>query len=594
MGDARPSGESATFKTPFTRYVSGTSTLLDTATRSQNVLGREKTLAQRLENPYQDKTRDQILEEARDLAGRCMFERSEEFERAALLAARYDVDLLPVERAYLEKETSKKVKDKWSHPKVLFYTAFLCGAAAIVQGMDQTAVNGAQIGYQRQFHIVDPWIYGLINGAPSLCCALLGCWTSPFLNSYSGRRGTIFISCLFAIASGLWQMFADSKGSLLAARLVMGLAIAFGIMLGFIVSVGCQHIHNSLWGGYAAWRYMLGLTAVPPFIVCAMTYFAPESPRWLISKGKFDKAFKSLSRLRNTRLQAMRDLYDIETRLKIERLFSSPSQGTALKRAFKLFTIRRNRRAAMTSCFLMFMQQFCGVNVIAYYSSEIFIQSGSTVNQALLVSMGTGIVNFVFAVPGMLTIDTRGRRFLLLVTFPIMAVFLFMTGFCFYIPNEEVQKVTVAVGIYLFMVVYSPGMGPVPFTYSAESYALETRDQGMSLATATCWGFNFVLALTFPPMKDTFTITGAFCFYAAWNMVALVVIYFFLPETKGRHLEQLDAVFDIGTVDLGRYYLSMLPVVGVKHRADRKVQEVAVIVEGPTADEIKDEENVSA
>lgn len=88
-----------------------------------------------------------------------------------------------------------------------------------------------------------------------------------------------------------------------------------------------------------------------------MIYFAPESPRWLISKGRYDKALDSLCRLRNTRLQAMRDLYDIETRLMIEQQFSSHSQSSALGKAFKLFTVRRNRRAAMSSCFLMFMQQ---------------------------------------------------------------------------------------------------------------------------------------------------------------------------------------------------------------------------------------------
>lgn len=84
--------------------------------------------------------------------------------------------------------------------------------------------------------------------------------------------------------------------------------------------------------------------------------------------------------------------------------------------------------------------------------------------------MGTGIVNFVFAIPGMLTIDTRGRRFLLLLTFPIMSIFLFMTGFSFYICSPEARKIVVAAGTYLFMTTYSPGMGPFPFTYSAESH----------------------------------------------------------------------------------------------------------------------------
>lgn len=156
-----------------------------------------------------------------------------------------------------------------------------------------------------------------------------------------------------------------------------------------------------------------------------------------------------------------------------------------------------------------------GVNVIAYYSTQIFENAGFSRSNALLVSLGTGIVNFLFAIPAVYTIDTFGRRNLLLTTFPLMSLCLFWAGFSFLIPNRDnpdfvpgsdlpaeqpmipsqAQLGSVAAAIYTFMAVYSPGEGPVPFTYSAEAFPLYIRDVGMSFATATTW----VSYRSFPP-----------------------------------------------------------------------------------------------
>jgi MFS family permease len=190
------------------------------------------------------------------------------------------------------------------------------------------------------------------------------------------------------------------------------------------------------------------------------------------------------------------------------------------------------------------MQQFCGVNVIAYYSSVIFQRGGFSQISALLASMGFGIINFVFALPAVYTIDTFGRRNLLLTTFPLMAIFLLFTGFSFFIapedPESKLRIACIAIGIYLFGMVYSPGEGPVPFTYSAEAYPLYIRDIGMSFATATAWFFNFVLSITWPSMERAFKPQGAFGWYAAWNIIGWWLIFLFVPETKALSLEELD------------------------------------------------------
>ena len=131
-----------------------------------------------------------------------------------------------------------------------------------------------------------------------------------------------------------------------------------------------------------------------------------------------------------------------------------------------------------------------GVNVIAYYSTTLFIDADFSQQSALAASFGFGIINWLFAIPAIYTIDTFGRRNLLLTTFPLMAIFLFFTAFSYYIQNDTARIGCITLGIYLFGVVYSPGEGPVPFTYSAEAYPLYVRSLGMSLATATTWFFS--------------------------------------------------------------------------------------------------------
>lgn len=163
--------------------------------------------------------------------------------------------------------------------------------------------------------------------------------------------------------------------------------------------------------------------------------------------------------------------------------------------------------------------RFCGVNVIAYYSSAVFVEAGFTETAALAASLGFGIINWLFAIPAIYTIDTFGRRNLLLTTFPLMAICLLFTGFSFWIPDPTAKVACIALGIYLFGIVYSPGEGPVPFTYSAEAYPLYVRTYGMSLATATTWFFNFVLSITWPSLLVAFTPQGGFGWYAAWNII---------------------------------------------------------------------------
>jgi len=549
-------------------------------------LQRIAELSAKLENPLSGFSTHELVQQAQDFCqAHGLNDQLENFKRGALLAADpQDLDRIPgitqEERQFIEWESTRR----WKQPMMMYFIAIISSMAAIVQGMDEAVVNGAQIFYYDRFGIPSDGtnktalIQGLVNSAPYLCCAVFACWITDPMNRILGRRGVIFWSCFIAGVASIWEAFTYSWPQLFVARLALGLGIgpksatapiytaecapapirgalvmqwqmwtAFGIALGDVVSVIFVDIEANV-----AWRLMLGSTVVAPAIVCGMIYYAPESPRWYMSKGRVADAYYAMRRLRFCDLQTSRDLFYIAKLLEIE---NESLQGRNL--LTDMWRVPRVRRAAQASGLVMFMQQFCGVNVIAYYSSQVFIEAGFTRKAALLTTMGTGLVNWIFAIPALYTIDTFGRRNLLLTTFPAMAICLLATGMAFFIPvndQDDHRRVgVVAAAIYLYMAFYSPGEGPVPFTYSAEAFPLYIRDFGMSYATAVCWFFNFVLAITFPLMLTAFKPQGAFGWYAGWCMIGWVAVLFTLPETKALTLEELDYVFSVPTAKHAAY-----------------------------------------
>ncbi|KAF8503867.1 hypothetical protein JB92DRAFT_3084245 [Gautieria morchelliformis] len=540
-------------------------------------------LSARIRNPLAGIPRDQLLADVEKFAQReNLTDISSLLQKGALVAQNppefESIDELDEsEREALRNE----VVHKWRQPFALYMTVILCSVGAAVQGWDQTGSNGANLSFPVEFGIAaaegtpnfdrDTWLVGLVNSAPYIASAFIGCWLSDPLNHYFGRRGTIFFSAFFCFFSVIASAFTHSWPQLFGMRLLLGIGMgakastvpiyaaencppsirgglvmswqmwtAFGIFLGFAANLVLFNV------GKNAWRLQLGSAFIPAVPLLVGIYFCPESPRWYMKKGRYVEAYASLCRLRNTPLQAARDLYYIHSILTVEKDILTKSNY--VKRFFELFTIPRVRRATLASFVVMIAQQMCGINIIAFYSSTVFVQAGSSQKTALLSSFGFGLVNFVFAFPAIRTIDTYGRRSLLLFTFPNMAWTLLAAGFSFYIPSSSKAHLgAIALFVYLFAAFYSPGEGPVPFTYSAEVFPLSHREVGMSWAVATNLFWASVLSLTFPRLLAAFGPQGAFGFYAGLNVTAFVMIFFLVPETKQRTLEELDYVFAVPT-----------------------------------------------
>ncbi|ROT38159.1 polyol transporter 5 [Sodiomyces alkalinus F11] len=486
-----------------------------------------------------------------------------------------------------EKETLRLEKEhRWRMPMKLILTIATCSIGAAVQGWDQTGVNGANIFLPRYYGIDgdsvrDTFILGILNAGPYLGSAFCGCWLADPLNYYFGRRGVIWFSAHFCIWPLIGSAFAQTWGQQLACRLLMGIGMgvkaatvpiyaaenspasvrgalvmswqmwtAFGIMLGTAVNLGLYNVQHN-------WRLMLGAPFLPAVPLLILIYFCPESPRWYMKKNRYADAWGSMVQLRHHPIQVARDMYAIHSQLVIEHELLS--QNNYVTRFVQLFTIPRVRRANLAAFTVMIAQQMCGINIIAFYSTTIFREAGQSEYQALLGSFGFGLVNWLFAFPAFWTIDTFGRRSLLLFTFPQMTWTLLAAG-CLTLLDQETYGITrtalVTLFVYLFAAFYSPGEGPVPFTYSAEVYPLSHREVGMGFAVATCLFWAAILGMTFPFILRRLGTVGAFGLYAGFNFLALIMIFFCVPETKQRTLEELDYVFAVPTSRFARYQLT--------------------------------------
>ncbi|KIV82060.1 hypothetical protein PV11_04196 [Exophiala sideris] len=497
---------------------------------------------------------------------------------AALLANDSDVSdgpgITAPEVQALQEETTRK----WRQPRMFYFTVLVCSIGAIEQGWAQTGMNGANLYFPEAFGIGsnskhDNFVVGLINSGIYLSTGLLGAWLSDPINKRLGRRGAVFVGSVLCLVANLGSALSRTWPQLLIFRFVLGAGlginastvsvyaaecapaairggiavswqmwVAFGIFLGFVTNVAAHKY------GADAWRWQLAGPVIPTVPLLIMLHMCPESPAWYIKNERYDNAFQSLCRLRNTELQAAGDVYSTYLQRRAKTKVEDSEEPTFARKIMELFTIPRIRRATMASYVVMLSQQLCGINIIAFYSSTIFVQAGFSMLGALVASSVFGFVNFIGAFPAIWTMDSLGRRSLLLLTLPLMALTMLFTGLSFSIPPENAAHFgLVATLIYLFCALYSPGMGPVPNTYSAEVFPLSHREVGMSLAVATANFWAAILSLTFPRMVTALNSEGALVLYAILNVLALVLVFLFVPETKQKTLDELDGVFSVST-----------------------------------------------
>lgn len=321
-----------------------------------------------------------------------MADKADLFANAALVARSPDQfqmvqDLSTEEREALQYE----LDHKWHGPKMLWFSIGLCAVGAATQGWDQTGSNGANLSFHEALGINgkgrDEWIVGLINAIIFLTAGLIGAFIVDPLNHYLGRRGEIFVTALCLTATPIGSGFAQTWEGLFAARFIMGIGIGaknatvpifsselaphrvrgalvmfwqlwvvMGIFLGLVANIAVKDT------GTLSWRLQLGSAFIPSFFLAAGIYFCPESPRWLMKKGRIADGFASQCKIRAHPIIAARDYYYSWVIYKTE-LAENPG-STYFSRMKECFTIPRIRRANYGASTVMLAQQMCGINII--------------------------------------------------------------------------------------------------------------------------------------------------------------------------------------------------------------------------------------
>jgi SP family arabinose:H+ symporter-like MFS transporter len=304
------------------------------------------------------------------------------------------------------------------------------------------------------------------------------------------------------------------------------LGIVTGIFVTLFVNARIQGAGDEVWNTATGWRWMLGAELVPALMLAAMQFVVPESPRWLAAAGRDHEARAILEKVggpthAQTELAAVREVLKQE-----EGRFIELFRGAC-------------RRPLLIAVMLMAFSQFSGINAIMYYSTNIFTTAGVGVKDAFTASALIGLVNVIFTFVAIALVDRAGRRSLLLVGLGVQVVALGAVGLML---QTAASGPALLATILLFIAAFAMALGPIPWIVCSEIFPTRTRGRAMSVATFTIWTACYLVAQTFPVLRDSAWVGPArtFWIYGFCSLAAFVFVLFLVPETKGRTLEEIE------------------------------------------------------
>jgi sugar porter (SP) family MFS transporter len=302
--------------------------------------------------------------------------------------------------------------------------------------------------------------------------------------------------------------------------------IVCGILLAFLSNyLISTHISEN------AWRWMLGVQAIPSFVFFVLLFFIPDSPRWLIKKHRMEEARVVLQKTGVTNADALiREIGEsihIEAATKQESLFSS-----------------KFRRPILYAVLLAMFNQLAGINAILYYAPKIFEQAGFGKDSAMLQSVGVGFTNLIFTMIAMTVIDRFGRKRLMLIGSVGMIVFLSLCASVFF--RGATGDKSLLIYLMGFIAFFAFSQGAVIWVFISEIFPNMVREKGQSLGTFTHWIMAAAVTWTFPSVAKNLGGGTSFAFFAVMMVLQFLFVWKIMPETKGRSLEEIQ--HDLGIV----------------------------------------------
>lgn len=436
--------------------------------------------------------------------------------------------------------------------KAIYLVSIIAAVTGLLFGFDTGIISGALLFIQQQFVLTTKMKEIIVSSV--LLGAMLGTLFGGHLTDVYGRRRVILIVSLMFIVGTLVASFAATPNMIIFGRLIIGvaigigsytaplyiaeaapmekrgglvtlnqLAITIGIMTSYFINLAFTDVHGS-------WRWMFIIGIIPAVLLLIGMLFLPESPRWLVMKGKIDAAKAILQRLRNTH-DVHHEIADIQNSLKVK------------KASFKEVLAPWIRPVLFFGIVLGLLQQVVGINAIIYYAPTIFKSAGfASDHSSILATVCLGVTNVLATILSIYLLDKAGRRPLLLTGIAGMAVSLFVLSYVFHAHSaSDILRWSAFGASFVYIISFAVSLGAVMWLMLSEIFPLEVRGTAMSLAVFSNWLWNFIVSSTFLSLLGAIGSTSTFFLYAVMCVVAFVVCYKFAPETKGVSLEKIEA-----------------------------------------------------
>ncbi|KAK4416550.1 putative polyol transporter 6 [Sesamum alatum] len=418
------------------------------------------------------------------------------------------------------------------------------------------AMSGAMIFIKEEFTIEEGHLEvlaGILN-----ICALVGSLCAGRASDYIGRRCTAGVGVGFALM--IAPVYAAEISSANTRGFLSSLpeiGISAGILIGYVSNNLFARLRLEL-----GWRMMLGIAAVPSLFLAIGILKMPESPRWLIMQGRLGEAKKIMYKVCDDSEEAEQRLKDIKKAAGIDQnctddIVEIPKSRTAGEDGvWKELLIRPTptvRRMLIAGVGIHFFEHATGVEAVILYGPRIFKKAGVTArSKLLLATIGVGLTKFTFITISTFIIDKVGRRKLLLFSIAGMIVTLMGLATCLTVAEHSKEKLVWAlvlslIFVYGLLMFFNIGLCPVCWVYSSEIFPTKLRAAGASISVAVNRLMNATVSMSFLSLSAAITIGGTFYLFASAAVAAWFFVYFCLPETKGRRLEEMKEVFSKGS-----------------------------------------------
>jgi len=444
----------------------------------------------------------------------------------------------------------------------IVYVMLVCMVAALgglLFGYDTGVINGAIGPLKAHFNLDANWA-GWATGCALVGCAI-GAAIAGVLSDWLGRKKVLIVSAILFLISAVGTALPKNITTFIIYRIIGGLGVGaasmsspmyiaeisparirgrmvsvnqFAIVSGFLVVYFVNYFialqGDQMWNQESGWRWMFGSEALPAVLLLVLLFFVPESPRWLTKQNRSDEALEILTRVDGAEY-AKTELLEIKDALAHE--------SGSLKQLFQ----PGMKIVLVIGIVLAVLQQVTGINVFLYFGTEIFKKMGSETNAALLQTVVVGAVNLTFTIIAIWMVDRLGRKPLMMIGSVGMGLSLLGMGLVAYCQKTDLWVLLFILG---YIACFALSVGPVTWVILSEIFPTRIRGRAMAIATVCLWVANYVVSQTFPMMEENnwllekFHHAFPFWLYGIFCVVLVTFVWRFVPETKGKTLEEIE------------------------------------------------------